>query len=525
MTWIKKLHWQIVISLGLGLIYGIIATRFGWFEFTSDWITPFGTIFINLLKLCAVPLVIVSLICGVASLSDTSKLSRLGGKTILAYMATTAIAITIGLLVANIINPGKGLDAGVAEKLMASSAQHTVEIQNSAKEVMQDGPLKPVIDIIPDNFFASVSNNRNMLQIVFLSIFFGITLILIPRKNSRPVIDFFNGLNECLITAVKLVIKMAPVGVFALLASAITSSGGEIGALLSSLGTYGLTVVIALLLHAGLVYTSIVHFLTPFSVKQFFKAIWPAQTFAFSTSSSAATLPITMDRCHNELKIPRENCSFILPLGATINMDGTALYQAVAAIFLSNAIGEPLSFGGQLTIIMIALLASIGTAAVPSAGMVMLVVILEQLKIPAEAIGLIWALDRPLDMLRTAVNVTGDAAVASYVSADDIPDDLDYGGSSPGNRNERRRPPRRRPRQNQNNRGNRDGGGQNQKDGNSQGRKDGRPSGGKSQPSGNQNQRRRRPNQNKDASTGSTQKSPGTKRPSQIRSQKPSDDS
>lgn len=449
MTWIKKLHWQIVLSLGLGLIYGILATKFGWAEFTDKWISPFGTIFINLLKLSAVPLVIVSLICGVASLSDTSKLGQLGGKTIAAYMATTAAAIIIGLIVANVAGfMTPPLDEEVRQNLINKFSEKSGNVIASAESVSKAGPLQSLVDIVPDNFFASVSNNRNMLQIVFLSIFLGCTMVIVGKRASRPLLDFFTSLNECLITAVRLIIKLAPIGVFSLLSTAITSAGGDVSHIVGALTVYGLTVVVALIIHAAVVYPAIIHFMTPMSVVKFFKAIWPAQTFAFSTSSSAATLPITMERCRNGLGVSEEKCSFILPLGATINMDGTALYQAVATIFLANAMGIPLGIGGQISILMIALLASIGTAAVPSAGMVMLVVILEQTKIPAEAIGLIWALDRPLDMLRTAVNVTGDATVATLISRDDLARDLDF-GSNTGARSQENNPQRnRRPNRN-----------------------------------------------------------------------------
>lgn len=456
MTWIKKLHWQIVISLVLGLVYGILATKFGWLDFTKDWIAPFGTIFISLLKLCAVPLVIVSLICGVASLSDTSKLSHLGVKTIITYIATTAIAITIGLILVNILNPGSDIDKDVAERIQAAYSSNTESVRSNAASVKDRSPLKPLVDMVPDNPFQSVSDNKNLLQIVFISIFFGVTLVIIPKRSSRPVIDVFNGLNACLVKAVKIVILLAPLGVFSLLAGAITTAGSDAGEVLGSLGKYALTVVLALIIHGAIVYPSIVQFLTPVSVVKFFKSIWPAQTLAFSTSSSAAALPITMERCQNELKVSKENSSFILPLGATINMDGTALYQAIAVVFLANVFAEPLTLGAQFSVLVATLLASIGTAAVPSAGLVMLTAILVDKGIPAEAVGLIWALDRPLDMLRTAVNVTGDAAVATFISSSDISDKdrIDYGSRTPGQRDGRRRPPRRRYRPNNQKKGN-----------------------------------------------------------------------
>lgn len=501
MTWIKKLHWQIVISLGLGFLYGILATKFGWLDFTKNWIAPFGTIFINLLKLCAVPLVIVSLICGVASLSDTSKLSHLGFKTILTYIGTTAIAITIGLIVVNILNPGSDIDKEVAERIQAAYTSDTEAVRSNATSVKGQSPLKPVVDMIPSNPFQSVSDNKNLLQIVFISIFFGVTLVLIPKRSSRPVIDVCNGLNDCLVKAVKIVILLAPIGVFSLLAGAITTAGSDAGEVLGSLGKYALTVVVALLIHGAIVYPSIIQFFTPVSVVKFFKAIWPAQTLAFSTSSSAAALPITMERCQNGLKISKENSSFILPLGATINMDGTALYQAIAVVFLANVFAEPLTLGAQFSVLVATLLASIGTAAVPSAGLVMLTAILVDKGIPAEAVGLIWALDRPLDMLRTAVNVTGDAAVATFVSSSDISDKdrIDYGSRTPA-QGGRRRPPRRRFRPNN----------QRKDEGNQPNANSG--SGQNKDSKQNYNQRKRRQNNqgqdNKDSSESSGQKGP-----------------
>ena len=420
MAFLKELHWRILIALVLGLVFGIAAASWGWGNFVGAWIQPWGTIFINLLKLIAIPLVLTSLVVGVTSLSDTSKLTRLGGKTIGLYLGTTAVAITIGLVMANIAKPGKWISPDMRESL-TSAYQETAAVRTeAAAEAKSRGPLQPIVDMVPDNFFYSASSNRNMLQLVFVSILIGVALVRIPKEESQTVIQLFSGLNHTVIEVVRFIMQMAPIGVFALMAGTITEFAGDdpsqVIGLLKALSGYALIVALALGLHILIVYTSLVKFCTRYSLKKFFGAIGPAQLFAFSTSSSGATLPVTMQRCREGLDIPEETTSFVLPLGATINMDGTALYQGVAALFITQALGMDLTFGGQITILMTALLASVGTAAVPGAGVVMLIVILEAIGAPAESVALILAVDRPLDMLRTATNVTGDAAVCATIA-------------------------------------------------------------------------------------------------------------
>ena len=416
-----KLHWKIIIGLILGLCYGILATAQGWGAFTSDWIAPFGIIFINLLKLIAVPLVLASLITGVASLSDLKKLSRIGGKTIGIYILTTAIAVTIGLVIVNILQPGDTVPDEMKIKLQQTYQNVADSKTGAAESVKERGPLQPIVDMVPSNIMSSTSNNRNMLQVVFFAIFFGIGLIQISEKKARPVLNFFEGLNDVIIKLVDIIMLMAPIGVFALIADTINKVAGDSIAnvleLLGSLGYYMFAVILGLIIHMSITYTGILKIFTNMPLKVFFKGIAPAQLLAFSTSSSGATLPVTMERCEDELGVSEEVSSFVLPLGATINMDGTALYQAVAAVFIAQTLGMDLTLGAQVTIVLTAVLASIGTAAVPGAGIIMLVIILEAIGVPSQGIALILGVDRILDMMRTTINVTGDASVAVFIAS------------------------------------------------------------------------------------------------------------
>ncbi|MBT3762748.1 MAG: dicarboxylate/amino acid:cation symporter, partial [Candidatus Marinimicrobia bacterium] len=416
-----ELHWKIIIGLVLGLIFGVLAASQGWGGFTSEWIAPFGKIFINLLKLIAVPLVLSSLITGVASLSDLKKLSRIGGKTITIYIATTAIAVTIGLIAVNILQPGETVPEDMKVKLQETYQTAASGKLDAAEQVKDRSKLQPIVDMVPSNFFSSASNNRNMLQVVFVAIIFGIALIQIPKDKAKPVLDFMEGINELVIKLVDNIMLMAPIGVFALIADTITTVAGDnlnnVIELLGALGFYMLAVIIGLILQMLITYTAVLKMFSKMSLKKFYKGIAPAQLLAFSTSSSGATLPVTMECCEDELGVPEEVSSFVLPLGATINMDGTALYQAVAAVFIAQTLGMDLSIGAQLTIVLTAVLASIGTAAVPGAGIIMLVIILEAIGVPSAGIALILGVDRILDMMRTVTNVTGDASVAVAVAS------------------------------------------------------------------------------------------------------------
>jgi len=416
-----QLHWQIIIGLLLGLIFGVVSALMGWGQFTTDWIAPFGTIFIRLLKFIAVPLVLTSLITGVASLSDLKKLSRIGGKTISIYIITTAISVSIGLVIVNILQPGNKVPYDMQSKLQETYQADASYRADSAQEVKERGPLQLFIDMVPSNFFEAASNNRNMLQIVFIALLIGIGLIQIPKKKSKPVLNVFEGLNDVIIKLVDIIMLIAPLGVFSLIAQTINKVAGndpnQVIELLSALGFYMIAVIIGLIVHMALTYTTLLKFYVKMPLKTFFTGIGPAQLLAFSTSSSGATLPVTMERCEDELGVSEEVSSFVLPIGATINMDGTALYQAVAAVFISQAIGLELNLLDQLTIVVTAVLASIGTAAVPGAGIIMLVIILEAIGVPSTGIALILGVDRILDMLRTVVNVTGDATIAVTIAA------------------------------------------------------------------------------------------------------------
>lgn len=410
------LHWLILIGLAAGVLFGILAVQFGWHQFTADWVKPWGTIFINLLKLIAIPLIVVSLINGIAGLNDVSRLSGIGFKTIGLYLITTVIAVTVGLIVVNIIKPGNFLSA---EKSAEFQAKYAESVSKQAP-TQQASPLQFVVDLVPDNIFNALTKNTGMLQVIFFSLLFGIAIIGIKPEKTLIVRQFFESLNEIVMRMINLIMLMAPYGVFALIASITTEvagdNPGESFALFGSLGMYAITVVIGLLLLVFVIYPGFISTLTIIKFKQFLKGLAPAQLLAFSTSSSAATLPMTIKCCEENLGVKKEISGFVLPLGATINMDGTSLYQAVAAVFLAQIYGMDLTLMQQLTIIITATLASIGSAAVPGAGMIMLVIVLGSVGIPIEGIALIFAIDRPLDMLRTVVNITGDSTIACAVA-------------------------------------------------------------------------------------------------------------
>ena len=421
MNWYKQLHVWIILGLVFGLGYGILSAAMGWGAFTQAWISPFGDIFLNALFMIAVPLVLGSIITGVASLSDTRKLARIGGKTILIYVSTTVAALIIGLLLVNVIRPGDTVPEEVRMDLQEGYSDMAEERQESAATAQERGPLQAFVDMVPRNIAAAASNNRNMLQVVLISVLFGIALLLVPKEKARPMLGFFESLTAVVIKIVEIIMWIAPLGVFALLADTVSLISGdnlsELWSLLGALGFYMLVVLAGLVIHVIVTYGSILKFLTPMSLKKFIMGIAPAQLVAFSTSSSGATLPVTMDRVENNLGVSEEVSSFVLPLGATINMDGTALYQAVAAVFIAQTLGIALGFMDQLEIILLALLASIGTAAVPSAGIIMLIIILQSVGVPAAGIALILGVDRILDMCRTVCNITGDATVATLVAS------------------------------------------------------------------------------------------------------------
>jgi Na+/H+-dicarboxylate symporter len=413
------LHWKILIGMLAGVTFGFIMLEVGGADFVANWIKPIGTIFVKLLKLIAVPLILASLIKGISDLKDISKFASIGLKTIIIYVLTTVIAISIGLILVNSFNPGDGVSSETISKLTETYADNS-SVQGKIAEAgrqQASRPLDFLEDMVPDNAFSALSNNKLMLQVIFLAMFLGISLLLVGEKSAKPLKDVFDSLNDVVLKMVDLIMLTAPYAVFALLANVVVSSGDP--ELLYALLFYSGVVVGGLLLMVCF-YLVMVSVITKKNPLWFLKQISPAQLLAFSTSSSAATLPVTMERVEEHLGVDKEVSSFVLPVGATINMDGTSLYQAVAAVFIAQALDFDLTFADQLTIVLTALLASIGSAAVPGAGMVMLVIVLESVGFPADklAIGLalIFAVDRPLDMCRTMVNVTGDATVSMLVA-------------------------------------------------------------------------------------------------------------
>lgn len=406
-----ELYTKILIGLILGVIVGIIANKLGFAFFISTYVKPFGIAFIRLISMIVVPLVFASLFVGTASLNDIRKLGRIGGKTIAYYLSTTAIAIIIGLTLANIFKPGAGMTKATQEQLLANySAEAFSKIDTALKK---PGIAETLINIIPRNPMESLTGG-DMLQIIFFALVLGIAITMIPQEKGAPVIKFFDGINEAMIKLVHLIMEFAPYGVFALIAAIIGEFGLEI---LGPLFKYSIIVIIGLLLHITIIYSLALKLFTRarVSLKKFYRGIRPAQLIAFSSSSSSATLPVTMECVEENIGVSKEISSFVLPVGATINMDGTALYQGVASVFIAQVFGMDLTLGQQLTIVLMATLASIGAAGVPGVGMITLTMVLKQIGIPLEGIALILGVDRILDMCRTIVNITGDATCATIV--------------------------------------------------------------------------------------------------------------
>lgn len=457
------LHWKIIIGLLLGIVWAYVSATFGWSVFTKNWIAPWGEIFINLLKLIAIPLVLFSIIVGISGLSDIKKLGRVGAKTLGIYLVTTVFAVSLGLLLVNVLKPGKQLDEkqriknrityelwakdnNVAikdhqsyltnpeyadmvddanqqyeiDKSLTAEDKDLAQRQEQARKTKEAGPLAFLIDMVPSNIFVSLSDNKLMLQIIFFAIFFGIVLLTIDKKKAQTVTGIVDGFNEVFLKMVDVVMKAAPFFVFALMAAKLSEMAGDdpkaIQSIIVNLGWYSLVVVIGLAILVFVVYPLIMRSVFKFGYTTLFKKISPAQLLAFSSSSSAATLPITMECVNDNLKVPEEVSSFVLPIGATVNMDGTSLYQSVAVIYLAQMHLIDLDLAQQLTIVATATLASIGSAAVPSAGLVMLMIVLDAVGLNPAWIAVIFPVDRILDMMRTVVNVTGDIIVTSVIA-------------------------------------------------------------------------------------------------------------
>jgi Na+/H+-dicarboxylate symporter len=455
------LHTKIILGLLAGVLWALVGAQFGFSKFTLDWIAPFGTIFINLLKLIAIPLVLFSIITGILSFGDVRALGRMGAKTLLFYLLTTTFAISVGLVLVNLFKPGKHIDENQrianrisyelwlsqnpdiekkddlnllqnpeystyldeAEKSLAEMSNNEM-VQSKMKQASStkgSGPLQFIVDMVPSNIFLSF-NDSLMLQVIFFALFFGLTLISLPPDKVAGMTAFCISGNEIFLKMVDLVMSAAPYFVFALMAGTMADLAGDSPAAMLSvfqaLGWYSLVVVFGLVIMAFVIYPAIVLALNKkLTYRSFYKAISPAQFMAFSTSSSAATLPVTMEVVHENLKVPERISSFVLPIGATVNMDGTSLYQAVAVVFLAQFHMVDLDLAQQATIVLTATLASIGSAAVPSAGIIMLIIVLESVGLNPAWIAIIFPIDRILDMCRTVVNVTGDIAVTTAIAA------------------------------------------------------------------------------------------------------------
>ena len=412
------MHIKILLGIGAGTLVGLLAARLGYSGVVLTWFKPLGTVFVNLLKLLAVPLVLVSLVDGVTGLRDLRKLSSMGGRTLLIFLCTTVLAVTLGLGLVNIVRPGDYLSTERREDLKARFSTQTDQGFNNAQAFKERGPLSPLVDMVPDNLFHALSNNTSMLQVVFFALFMGVAIMSLPSDQTQSVRDLFGQLNRIVLLMVDYVMAFAPIGVFALIASLIADLAGNDPAkaleLLGALSVYALTVVLGLALMLLVVYATLVRVFGGLSPRRFFRVMSPAQLLAFSTSSSNATLPVNLE-CAEKLGVREEVRTFVLPLGATVNMDGTSLYQAVATVFIAQAFGTDLTWAQQLTIVLTATLASIGSAGVPGAGMVMLVIVLQSVGLESAGIALVVAVDRILDMMRTVVNVTGDAMTAVLV--------------------------------------------------------------------------------------------------------------
>lgn len=418
-----QLHTKIFLALVVGAVFGLVANRLGFSAFVIDYIKPVGTAFVKLIGMVVVPLVFASLLVGTTSLKDIRSLGRIGAKTVGFYLCTTAIAISVGLLLANIMRPGSGLSPETKQRLIAGAAGP--DARAGEPRVERPSVRDLLLNIIPTNPIRAFAEGQ-MLQIIFFALLMGICLTLIPPERSRPVIRFFEGVNEVIIKMVHIIMEVAPYGVFALIAAVVADFGLGI---LRTLVTYCAVVLLGLLVHMLFVYSVVLSAFTRTSIAKFLRGIRPAQLVGFSCSSSSATLPVTIECVTENLGVSPSICSFTLPLGATINMDGTALYQGVAAVFLAQLYGMNLDFGQQLTVVLTATLASIGTAGIPGAGIIMLAIVLTSVGVPLQGIGIIMGLDRFLDMCRTVVNITGDATCAMVVAATEGPLSSAPGGS------------------------------------------------------------------------------------------------
>jgi Na+/H+-dicarboxylate symporter len=410
-----QLYTKILIGLVAGALLGLTANllELDWLRGFLIAIEPIGTAFIRLITMVVVPLVAASLLIGTASLGDLRKLGRMGGKTVAYYLGTTAVAVTIGILISNIVRPGARIDPATRDSLAAAFEEQAGRAVQLAAE--KPSIVETLLNMIPTNPIQSAAQ-MDLLPLIVFTVLFGAALTLIDEQRKRAVLQVAEGVNQTVMVLIDWIMKLAPYAVFALIGAVVARFGLD---LLRSLVFYAAAVAGGLLLHAMITYGLVLRFLVKMNPVTFMKRIIEAQLVAFSTSSSNATLPVTMEVAEEKLGISNSTASFVLPLGATINMDGTALYQAVATMFIAQIYGVPLTVGDQLTVVLTATLASIGAAGVPSAGIIILILVLNSVGLGGHAaagIALILGIDRILDMLRTAVNVTGDLTAASFVA-------------------------------------------------------------------------------------------------------------
>ncbi|MEM7383039.1 MAG: dicarboxylate/amino acid:cation symporter [Bacteroidota bacterium] len=414
---------QILIGLVAGLVFAMLSIQLGWpADLTAKYIKPWGTIFLNSLKMIAIPLIFASLVIGITNIEDVTKLSRIGGRTFLIYTTTTVLAVILGLTIANLAQPGKIISEYTRDRLMSLYGDQTEQHGVVLQQIQLRGPLQFLVDLIPENLFGALSDNTNLLQVVVVAIILGIALLKIPLRQSKPVIRFFEGINGAIIELIRFIMKLAPLGVFALVTSLLievagSSTSGKVSEILFALLGYMATVILGLLLLTYAIYPLLLKLFTKVGYIHFFRNIQPAQLIAFTTSSSSAALPVTMDQVKKHLGVSTEISNFVLPLGATMNMDGTALYQGIAIVFIAQSLGIDLSISAQLMIVANVAISSIGVAGVPGASMVTTTMILQSIGIPAAGLSLILVPDRILDMCRTATNITGDAMVAVLISS------------------------------------------------------------------------------------------------------------
>lgn len=406
------LYLQILVGMVVGVMIGFIALKLNGELFINDWIRPWGRVFIRLLQLLAVPLVFFSLIKGVMGIMDVSKFAKIGVRTILIYISTTVVAVLLGLSLGLLVKPGKFFNPQDKTELIS---QYEAQVEtSSALSLEKRAPLGMLDEIIPSNIFSAATDNGKVLQVIFFTVLLGIAIILLPNEKMQPVVQFFDAFYLIMLKVVDFIISTAPFGVAALMAGLVVDFAGQLS-MFGALGIYALTTITGLLILMFGFYPLLILLFTKIGVRRFMKTIYPVQLFAFSTSSSAATLPLNLEVTEKRLGVSNQVTSFVLPVGSTVNMDGTSLFQTVAIIFIAQVLGIELTLSSLVTIVMMSVISSIGTPSVPGGSYVIMTMVLSSVGIPEQGLALILGIERPLDMLRTAVNVTGDATVAAIV--------------------------------------------------------------------------------------------------------------